>query len=92
MATFTIQVEGSVKFNVKAQTADQAIYKACDFLLDYPTLGTTGKITAYTSLCGFPLYDVTLPFITMTSAGYKKRYKVNPNTNKKAIAKLLASV
>lgn len=89
MATYTIKAE-KVSFNVKARTMQQATYKACDFLLQYPQLGTIGRLDIH-SKRSFE-FNPSLPFITMTSAGFKRRYKINPNTNKKVIAKLLAMV
>ena len=90
MANYTVIVEGGkVRFNIKAVTGYQAIYKACDFVLNYPKLA--GALVSYSEGC--PEYDKTLPFVTMTSsAGFKRRYKVNPNTNKNVIKYLLDSV
>ena len=90
MAIFTAVLDGGISFNVKAKTIQQATYKACDFLLDYPQLSTTGSVEVHAWPSKY--FDASRPFITMTSAGFKRRYKVNPNSNKKSIAKLLALV
>jgi hypothetical protein len=90
MAIYTAITDNGLSFNLKAQTIYQASYKAFDFLLEYPQLSNTGHVTVYGDKS--PSFDRTRPFITMTSAGFLRRYKSNPNSNKKSIAKLLALV
>ena len=95
MATFTIETGEGICFNVKAIDSEQAYDKALCFLEEYPQLRAVVTLKIYDKdsigLCKTP-FNYYHPVITMASTGHNRSYKVNPNTNKKSIARLLSLV
>lgn len=87
MAIYTAVLNNDLSFNVRAQTIQQASRKVTCLLHDYPRLSDSFNFVVHSVLSDS--FDKELPFVTMTSMDFFGRYKVNPNTNKKVIAKLL---
>lgn len=90
MAKFTAICSNGYKFNLKAQTLNQALKKVSD-----QPFYTSGAATVYTynhpHLETLGVDCETLPFLTFTIGLYGK-YGINPNTNKKAINALAKQV
>lgn len=85
MADFEVTIKNTL-INVKAQTLNQAANKFADFLLGFPEMENVAWQVIQTSV----VHPNVLK-LSMTKCGLH-RYKVNPNTNKKVIAKLLTLV
>lgn len=81
MSNYSVIFDNGIRFNIKAQTLNQAANKVSDFRLDiYGVNGST--FTVYTDTAIY--FNKELPFLTMTKA-INRRYKVNKYTNKKVL-------